>query len=113
MGPSDMVGVMYPLESTASVRMTRNHSAVARGLQQFLGRKFEYDPKNQFEENYAHYPTEIVERVRNQVSLSALKALIVHMGSLKEGRKALDLVSEGYTNIIPAQKRNRAEQQPG
>ena len=113
MGPSDMVGVMYPLESTASVRMTRNHSAVARGLQQFLGRKFEYDPKNQFEENYAHYPTEIVERVRNQVSLSALKALIVHMGSLKEGRKALVLVSEGYTNIIPPQMRNRDATMPG
>ena len=106
MGPSDMVGVMYPLESTASVRMTRNHSAVARGLNQFLGRKFEYEPKNQFEERYAHYPTETVERVRNQVSLSALKALIVHMGSLKEGRKSLILVSEGYTNIIPPQMRN-------
>src|SRR6266853_6676902 len=99
-GPSDMVGVMYPLESTGSVRMTRAHSAVMRGLQQFTGRKFEYEPKNQYEETYAHYPTEIVERIRNQVSLSALKALIVHMGSLKEGRKALVLVSEGYTNII-------------
>jgi len=113
MGPSDMVGVMYPLEATASVRMTRNHSAVARGLQQFLGRKFEYEPKNQFEEKYAHYPTEIVERVRNQVSLSALKALIVHMGSLKEGRKSLILVSEGYTNIIPPQMRNADAQMPG
>jgi VWFA-related protein len=112
-GPSDMVGVMYPLESTASVRMTRSHSAVSRGLQQFLGRKFEYDPKNQYEEVYAHYPTEIVERIRNQVSLSALKALIVHMGSLKEGRKSLILVSEGYTNIIPPQMRNRDAQQPG
>jgi VWFA-related protein len=113
MGPSDMVGVMYPLEATGSVRMTRNHSAVSRGLQQFLGRKFEYEPKNQFEENYAHYPTEVVERVRNQVSLSALKALIIHMGSLKEGRKSLILVSEGYTNIIPPQMRNADAQQPG
>jgi VWFA-related protein len=112
-GPSDMVGVMYPLEATGSVRMTRNHSAVSRGLQGFLGRKFEYEPKNQFEENYAHYPTEIVEKVRNQVSLSALKALIVHMGSLKEGRKSLILVSEGYTNIIPPQMRNADAQQPG
>jgi VWFA-related protein len=112
-GPSDMVGVMYPLEATGSVRMTRNHSAVSRGLQQFLGRKFEYEPKNQFEETYAHYPTEIVEKVRNQVSLSALKALIIHMGSLKEGRKSLILVSEGYTNIIPPQMRNADAQQPG
>ena len=113
MGPSDMVGVMYPLEATGSVRMTRNHSAVSRGLQQFLGRKFEYDPKNQFEQNYAHYPTEIVEKIRNQVSLSALKALIIHMGSLKEGRKSLVLVSEGYTNIIPPQMRSADAQQPG
>jgi VWFA-related protein len=112
-GPSDMIGVMYPLESTGSVRMTRAHSAVMRGLQQFTGRKFEYEPKNQYEETYAHYPTEIVERIRNQVSLSALKALIVHMGSLKEGRKALVLVSEGYTNIIPPQMRNADATRPG
>jgi VWFA-related protein len=113
LGPSDMIGVMYPLESTASVRMTRNHSAVMRGLQRFLGRKFEYEPKNQYEETYAHYPTEIVEKIRNQVSMSAIKALIVHMGSLKEGRKSLVLVSEGYTNIIPPQMRNADAQMPG
>jgi VWFA-related protein len=112
-GPSDMVGVMYPLEATGSVRMTRNHSAVSRGLQGFLGRKYEYEPKNQFEEQYAHYPTETVERVRNQVSLSALKALIIHMGSLKEGRKSLILVSEGYTYMVPPQMRNADAQQPG
>ena len=113
LGPSDMIGVMYPLESTSSVRMTRNHSAVVRGLEQFLGRKFEYEPKNQYEETYAHYPTETVERIRNQVSLSAIKALIIHMGSLKEGRKALVVVSEGYTNLIPPQMRNADAQQPG
>src|SRR3954466_1496824 len=113
LGPSDMIGIMYPLESTSSVRMTRNHSAVMRGLQQFQGRKFDYEPRNQYEEQYAHYPAEIVEKIRNQVSLSALKALIVHMGSLKEGRKALILVSEGYTNIIPPQMRNADAQMPG
>jgi VWFA-related protein len=112
-GPSDMVGVMYPLEATGSVRMTRNHSAVSRGLQGFIGRKYEYEPKNQFEEQYAHYPTETVERVRNQVSLSALKALIIHMGSLKEGRKSLIVVSEGYTYMVPPQLRNADAQQPG
>src|SRR5215510_4894175 len=113
LGPSDMVGVMYPLESTSSVRMTRNHSAVVRGLQQFTGRKYEYEPKNQFEENYAHYPTEVVERIRNQVSLSAIRSLVVHMGSLKEGRKALILVSEGYSNLPPPQMRNADAQMPG
>ena len=113
LGPSDMIGVMYPLETTSSVRMTRNHSAVVRGLQQFTGRKYEYEPKNQFEENYAHYPTETVERIRNQVSLSAIKSLITHMGSLKEGRKALILVSEGYSNLPPPQMRNADATMPG
>ena len=113
LGPSDMIGVMYPLESTASVRMTRNHDAVMRAIQQFQGRKYDYTPKNSFEEKYAYYPTEVVERVRNQVSLSALKALVVHMGTLKEGRKALILVSEGYTNMLPPQMRNANAQFPG
>jgi VWFA-related protein len=113
LGPSDMVGVMYPLETTSSVRMTRNHSAVMRGLQQFEGRKFDYTPRNQFEETYANYPTETVERIRNQVSLSAIKSLIVHMGSLKEGRKTLVLVSEGYSNMVAPQMRNANAQMPG
>ena len=113
LGPSDMVGVMYPLESTASVRMTRNHSAVMRGLAQFEGRKYDYTPRNMYEEQYANYPTETVERIRNQVSLSALKSLIVHMGSLKEGRKTLIVVSEVYTYMVPPQMRNANAQLPG
>src|SRR5262245_51757371 len=112
-GPTDMVGIMYPLESTASVRFTRNHDAVMRAVQQFMGRKYDYTPRNQFEEKYAYYPTEVVERIRNQVSLSAIKSLIVHMGSLKEGRKALLLVSEGYTNALPPQMRNADATRPG
>ncbi|PYQ71707.1 MAG: hypothetical protein DMG01_25285, partial [Acidobacteria bacterium] len=91
-GPTDMIGVMYPLESTSSVRMTRNHDAVMKAMQQFQGRKYDYTPRNEFEERYANYPTEIVEKIRNQVSLSAIKSLVVHMGSLKEGRKSLILV---------------------
>jgi VWFA-related protein len=113
LGPSDMVGLMYPLETTASVRMTRNHSAVVRALQQFEGRKYDYTPRNIFEEQYANYPTETVERIRNQVSLSALRSLITHMGSLKQGRKSLVLVSEGYSNLPPPQMRNANAQLPG
>src|SRR5438034_8318499 len=61
LGPSDMIGIMYPLESTSSVRMTRNHEAVVKGLQQFIGRKYEYQPKNYLEEKYANYPANTVE----------------------------------------------------
>ncbi len=113
LGPTDMVGVMYPLEATASVRMTRNHEAVMRGLSQFRGRKFDYTPRNEFEERYAYYPTETVEKIRNQVSMSAMKALMTHMGGLKEGRKALILVSEGYNSMLPPQMRDQIATIPG
>src|ERR1700687_1220762 len=106
LGPSDMIGTMYPLTPLDAVRFTRNHDAVMRGVQQFLGRKFEYEPKNAVEQRYMYYPTETVERIRSDVSLPALKSLIVHMGALKEGRKALILVSEGYSNMLPPQLRN-------
>ena len=112
-GPTDMVGVMYPLQPTSSIRFTRNHGAVATALERFRGRKYDYTPMNQFEEQYAHYPTETVEKVRNQVSLSAIRSLITHMGSLKEGRKSLILISEGYTYMVPPQMRNADAQMPG
>src|SRR5439155_19630438 len=112
-GPTDMVGVMYPLETTAAVRFTRNHGAVAKALQQIRRRKYDSTPRNQYEEQYAHYPTETVEMTRNQVSLSAIKSLITHMGSLKEGRKSLILISEGYTYLVPPQMRNADSTMPG
>jgi VWFA-related protein len=112
LGPSDMVSLMHPLDSVYSQRMTRDHSAIVRGVQQFLGRKFDYTPRNQIEEQYAHYPADQVEKIRNQISLSAIKGLIVHLGSLKEGRKALILVSEGYTNMLPPQLRDPVASMP-
>ena len=101
LGPSDMIGVMYPLSPLSSILMTRDHDAVKRGVEEFVGRKYNYEPKNAIEEKYQFESCTTVEQIRNQVSLSALRALIVHMGGLKEGRKALVLVSEGYSSVLP------------
>ena len=113
LAPTDMVAIMYPLTPLDGVRPTRNHEAIVSELARFEGRKYEYDPRNEFERRYAHYPTSTVERVRNEVSLSALKALVTHLGGLREGRKALILVSEGYTNYLPPQLRDRSATMPG
>ncbi|MBM3770522.1 MAG: VWA domain-containing protein [Acidimicrobiia bacterium] len=107
LGPSDMVGLMYPLQPVSTIRFSRNHEVTSKAVQQFLGRKYDYTPRNTIEEQYAYYPTEVVERIRNQVSLSAIEGMIVHMGTLKEGRKALLLVSEGYSNMVPPQMRDQ------
>ena len=111
--PSDLVALMYPLTPIADVVMTRDHDALAAAVQRFDGRKYDYTPRNHYEERYANYPAEVVERVRNEVSLSALRGLITHLGGLREGRKAIILVSEGYSYYLPPQMRDPIASSPG
>ena len=105
--PTDLVGVMYPLMPVSDVRLTRNHEAVIAAVRRFQGVKYRYDVRNLYESRYNFYPTEIVERIRNDVSLSALRGLMTMLGSLREGRKSVLLVSEGYTNYVPPQLRSQ------
>jgi VWFA-related protein len=114
--PTDMVGIMYPLTPLDDVLLTKDHANAASAIRSFLGRKYDYKARNLFEERYVNYVSTLeAERIRNQVSLSAIKALIVHLGGLKEGRKSLILVTEGYTNSLPAQVQDpiATDPQPG
>ncbi|MBI1875180.1 MAG: VWA domain-containing protein [Acidobacteria bacterium] len=113
LGSADLVGLMYPLTPLVDVRMTRDRDSVGRALKTFEGRKYDYRPRNEFEDRYALYPASTVEQIRNQVSLSALKALVMHLGGLREGRKAVILVSEGYTSLLPPQLRDPIASMPG
>jgi VWFA-related protein len=105
--PADMAGIMYPLTSINDVMLSRNRSSLAGAIREFTGRKYDYTPRNIFEERYVHYVSTMeAERIRNQVTLSALKGLIIRLGGLREGRKAIVLVSEGFTNSLPTQMQN-------
>jgi VWFA-related protein len=102
--PKDLVSIMYPLWSINDVLHTRNRRQVAGAIREFTGRKFDYTPRNAFEERYVHYVSTIeAERIRNDVTLSALKGLIIRLGGLREARKAIVLISEGFTNVLPVQ----------
>ncbi len=102
--PADMAGIMYPLWSISDVMLTRNRKSLASAVREFRGRKYDYTPRNMFEERYVHYVSTMeAERIRNQVTLSALKGLITRLGGLREGRKAIVLISEGFTNSLPPQ----------
>jgi VWFA-related protein len=113
LGPMDIIGLMYPLTGFNEIGYTRNHEAVIKEIQRFDGRKHDYTPRNQFEEKYIYYPAEAVERIRNQVSLSALKTLVSGLGTVREGRKSVILVSEGYSNYLPPSLRDPVAAMPG
>jgi len=112
-GPSDMIAIMRPLDPLAAVRAGRNQEAIARALEQFEGRKYDYTPKMRAEEYVYYASAEQVERIRNEVSLQAIRAFILKIGGLKDGRKGLILVSEGYSNILPPQMRDPIAGSPG
>ena len=73
LAPADMVAIMYPLTPVTDLRFSRDRDAAIAAIEQFEGRKFDYQPRNMFEEKYANYPAQVVERIRNQVSMDALK----------------------------------------
>lgn len=113
LGPMDLVAIMYPLTPVTDVQFTRDHEAVVRAIEHFDGRKYDYRPLNDFEEQYAYYPAAVVERIRNEVVFTAIKGLVTHLGSLREGRKAVILVSEGYSNTLPQQLNDPVAALPG
>jgi VWFA-related protein len=110
---NDLLAVMFPLTPIDGVTLTRDHQSVIRTLERFEGRKFNYEPRNSLEQRYALYPAEVVERIRRQVALSALEGLAVKLGALREGRKAVIVVSEGYTAVLPPQLRDPIASMPG
>ncbi|HPW21946.1 MAG TPA: VWA domain-containing protein [Vicinamibacterales bacterium] len=113
LGPLDMVAVMYPLMSVSELAFTRDPGALAASMLAFEGRKFDYRPRNAIEERYAHYPAQAVETIRNDVVMTALRGLAVKLGTLREGRKAVIFVSEGFTALLPPQMRDMNAQLPG
>jgi VWFA-related protein len=110
--PNDIVSIMYPLSPVSDLTFTRNHNSVLTAIERFEGRKFDYTPLNQFEQNYMRYPTEQVEKIRNDVVMTALQGLSVRLGSLREGRKSVIFVSEGFTAMLPPQMRRQDASQP-
>ena len=54
-------------------RQQREIGRVREQIERFEGRKFDYRPRNEFEEKYAYYPAQTVERIRNEVVMSALR----------------------------------------
>ena len=115
LGPKDLVGIMYPLTPLDAISFTRRQESLLSAIDNFEGRKYRYEPRNTFEQEYFDYPTEQVERIRNEVVMSALRGLSIRLGALREGRKAVLFVSEGLASSLPPEMRfaNAQSQFPG
>ncbi len=91
----DLVVIVKPLDSLLAIRATRDREAMHRSIDTFQGRKGDYEPRNVYERDYMAGTPARIEAARNQVALSALNALAIHLGSLTDRRKTLVVVTEG------------------
>jgi hypothetical protein len=68
-------------------------------VRRLQGRSGIYSPARSVLEEAHMYSREGVERVRSQVTMTALKSAAVHLGSLRQGRKSIILISEGMRGL--------------
>ncbi len=96
LGPRDLLVVMKPLDSVLAIRLTHDRDAAKAAIATFEGCKGDYEPRNEYEQNYMASTPAAIDQTRAQVTLSALNALAVHLGWVSsDARKTLIVVSEG------------------
>ena len=104
---NDLVTVMHPLTPVDAAVLTRNHQGIINAVEKFEGRKYNYEPVNAVENGYVYRLTpDAIEQIRRQVTLTALRGMCTKLGSLREGRKSLILLSEGFNATLPPQMRS-------
>jgi len=93
-GPTDLVALMDPLLPTDAIRWTRRRTDLLQAIQKLEGRSHVYLPARSILEE-AQLERRDVERLRSEVTVSAMKSAASYLGGIKEGRKAIVFVSEG------------------
>ena len=100
-GPTDLVGMMDQLTPISSLRFTRDRRALAEQVRLLRGRRGIYVPARSAIEEAHLRNAQDVERIRSQVTATALKSAVMHMGQLRQGRKAIVFVSESLGRLGP------------
>jgi VWFA-related protein len=110
-GQDDLVGVMTPEMSAKDITFGRKTTVISKMMQEdwAWGRRergpVDEDPKEaRYRQCYVEWPDiaeEMVERRREKLSLDALEDLVYHLGGIREERKAVLAVSEGWRVFGP------------
>src|SRR5262249_57420916 len=83
--PTDLVAIYYPLDSMTDVAFSRNREPALRAIRAFRGRRGDYQPTRPVEEEHLRHPRDI-ERIRREITMTALEGLATHLGGIKHGR---------------------------
>jgi VWFA-related protein len=111
-GQDDLVGVMTPEMSAKDITFGRKTTVISKMMQEdwAWGRRergagTDEDPKEaRYRQCYLEWPDiaeEMVERRREKLSLDALEDLVYHLAGVREERKAVLTVSEGWRLFGP------------
>jgi VWFA-related protein len=99
-GPKDLVAFMDPLTPLDAIRFTRDRLELAEHVRTLRGRSGVYIPTRSAIEDAHLERGGDVERLRSEVTISALKAAAVYLGGLRDGRKTIILISEGLRGMM-------------
>ena len=104
LGPDDMVALMTPEMGASEIALGRKTTVISNIMQaQWMwgrkGRLVDDDPKEElYQQCYGIGPmvNEMKARRREKLTLDALSDLMIHLAGVREERKALVVVSEGW-----------------
>lgn len=99
--PNDLVAIVKPLDPLKAISLTHDREVLRAAIDSFAGRKSDYAPRTPFEERFMSRAPATADASRAQVVSSALQALALQIGAVREGRKAVLLVSEGFVPALP------------
>lgn len=92
--PTDILILMDPLTPISALEYTRDPAPILEKVKKFKGRRGIYMPvRSALEEGQLQ--TRNPARIRAEVTLTALNAIVTHLGSLRERRTSVIFVSEG------------------
>jgi VWFA-related protein len=104
-GPTDLVAIIDPLTPSSAIEFSRDRRALADRIHTLQGRRGVYlPPRSAAEEaqlEVVNWNPPAVEGFRAQVSVSAIKAAAAHLGTLREGRKTMIVVTEALSAWNP------------
>jgi VWFA-related protein len=107
-GPTDLVAIMDQLTLTDTIRFSRDRRALADQVHVLKGRRGVYFARSSVEEEQIRNARFVgdIERFRSQVSVSAMKSAAAHLGTLRQGRKSLIVISESLGRVGDASEEN-------